>query len=395
MDLKQKSNKTSAGVLKKLSLEKINYETLYEESPVLYRTINSDGIIINCNKTYAKSLGYSKDELIGTSIFMTTDENDLEAMKNSFETWRDTGNVRNREVWLKRKDGSKFPTLITAGNIYDENGNLIGSNTVIKDITKLYESRKKAEKSLVMEIQLKELKKLEKLKNEFASMITHELKTPLAAIKGHCDILKELSSNHNLTIDEVDSVNEINQSAARLDRLIGDVLDAQKLEMDRMNFSYQTFDLKEFMMDVEGSFAKILEEKQLKIVNHNKEKLNMYSDKYRIRQVIDNLILNAADFVPPKNGIVEIGAKPNQDTIQFYVKDNGSGIPPEMHPLMFKKFYQVDTSPTRKHPGTGLGLVVCKGVVERLGGKIWFQTSTDKGTIFFFTIPMKPQEETR
>ena len=153
MDLKQKSNKTSAGVLKKLSLEKINYETLYEESPVLYRTIDRNGIIINCNKTYAKSLGYSKDELIGTSIFMTTDENDLDVMKNSFETWRDTGDVRDREVWLKRKDGSKFPTLITAGNIYDKNGNLIGSNTVIKDITKLYESRKKAEKSLVMEIQ--------------------------------------------------------------------------------------------------------------------------------------------------------------------------------------------------------------------------------------------------
>ena len=243
-----------------------------------------------------------------------------------------------------------------------------------------------------MEIQLKELKKLERLKNEFASMITHELKTPLAAIKGHCDILKELSSNHNLTIDEVDSVNEIDQSATRLDRLIGDVLDAQKLEMDRMNFSYQTFDLKEFMMDVEGSFAKILEEKQLKIVNHTKEKLNVYSDKYRIRQVIDNLILNAADFVPPKTGLIEIGAKHKQDKVEFYVKDNGSGIPTEMHPIMFKKFYQVDTSPTRKHPGTGLGLVVCKGIVERLGGKIWFQTGTDKGTTFFFTIPMKSEE---
>jgi len=392
MDLRQKSNKTSAGVLKKLSLEKINYETLYEESPVLYRTIDREGIIVNCNKTYAKSLGYSKDELIGTSIFMTIAESDKEAMKNSFETWRDFGNVKNREVWLKRKDGSKFPTLITAGNIYDENGNLIGSNTVIKDITKLYESRKNAEKNLIMEIQLKELKKLERLKNEFASMITHELKTPLAAIKGHCDILMELSSNHNLTIDEVDSVNEIDQSATRLERLINDVLDAQKLEFERMNFSYQTFDLKEFMLDVEGTFAKILKEKQLKIVNHTEEKLCVYSDKYRIRQVLDNLIVNAADFVQPKSGIVEIGAKRNQDTVQFYVKDNGPGIPAEMHPLMFKKFYQVDTSSTRKHPGTGLGLVVCKGIIEGLGGKIWFKTGPDEGTIFFFTIPMKSEE---
>jgi len=75
MDLKQKSNKTSVDIIKESGLEKINYKRLYDESPVLYRTINKDGIIINCNKTYAKSLGYSKDELIGTSIFMTTDEN--------------------------------------------------------------------------------------------------------------------------------------------------------------------------------------------------------------------------------------------------------------------------------------------------------------------------------
>jgi len=392
MDLKQKANKISVGVLNKSDLEKINYKTLYDESPVLYRTINKEGIVINCNKTYAESLGYSKDELIGNSIFMTTDEKDLDAMKDSFETWRDTGNVRNREVWLKRKDGSTFPTLITAGNIYDENENVIGSNTVIKDITKLYESRKKAEKSLIMEIQLKELKKLERLKNEFASMITHELKTPLAAIKGHCDILKELSSNQNLTIDEIDSVNEIQQSTTRLERLIGDVLDAQKLEMDRMNFSYQTFDLNEFLLDVEGSFAKILEGKQIKIINYNKEKLSIHSDKYRLRQVMDNLILNAADFVPTKTGIVEIGAKRREDKIEFYVKDNGSGIPPDMQPILFKKFYQADTSPTRKHPGTGLGLVVCKGIIEGLGGEIWLQTRPDKGTIFFFTIPLKPEE---
>ncbi len=75
MVLKQKSNKNSINVVNESSLKKINYKTLYEESPVLYRTINKDGIIINCNKTYAKSLGYSKDELIGSSIFMTIDEN--------------------------------------------------------------------------------------------------------------------------------------------------------------------------------------------------------------------------------------------------------------------------------------------------------------------------------
>jgi len=93
---------------KELVVTEKKYRTLYDESPVLYRTINKDGIIINCNKTYTKSLGYSKDELIGSSIFMTIDESSLDAMKNSFETWRSSGRVKNREVWLKRKNGSTF-----------------------------------------------------------------------------------------------------------------------------------------------------------------------------------------------------------------------------------------------------------------------------------------------
>ncbi|HWY36314.1 MAG TPA: ATP-binding protein, partial [Nitrosopumilaceae archaeon] len=71
----------------------------------------------------------------------------------------------------------------------------------------------------------------------------------------------------------------------------------------------------------------------------------------------------------------------------FYVKDNGTGIPKEMQPDMFKKFFQADTSLTRKHPGTGLGLVVCKGIVEGLGGKIWFESQSEIGTSFYFTLP--------
>jgi len=98
-------------------------------------------------------------------------------------------------------------------------------------------------------------------------------------------------------------------------------------------------------------------------------------------------VLNSADFTPAKQGKIEIGARSEDSKIVFYVKDNGAGIPKETQPIMFKKFYQADTSLTRKHAGTGLGLVVCKGIIEGLGGKIWFESQPGTGTSFFFTVP--------
>ncbi|MGI0023138.1 MAG: PAS domain S-box protein, partial [Nitrososphaeraceae archaeon] len=205
-----------------LSAAEKKYRELYESSPDLYCTTNTDGVIIDCNRSYSKRLGYTKGEIVDTSIFNYVA--DIEAIKNSFETWKQIGSVISDEIWLKTKDGATFPTLFSANNLYDENGNLIGSNTVIKDISEIYEARKKLERQAVMELQLAELKKLEKAKDEFISMMTHELKTPLTPILGYCDMLKEPGLLGNLNPVQQNSVNRISQSARRLARQIGEVL---------------------------------------------------------------------------------------------------------------------------------------------------------------------------
>ena len=363
------------------------YRDLYENSPALYRTIDTDGIIISCNKSYAERLGYSKDEIIGASIFKHVADNNIEAMRKSFETWKSTGAVKDREIWLKTKDGTVFPTLISANNLYDENGGLIGSNTIIKDISAVYEAKKRIEKEALMELQFAELKKLDKLKGEFASMITHELKSPLTPIMGRCDMLKQPGLLGNLNALQLDSVNKIHKNARRLERLIRDVLEAQKLEMGRIKFNKNKIDVTEFMTEIHRDYLPLMKEKQIDSINSTEEKLILISDENRIRQVIDNLVLNSADFTPAKQGKIEIGARSEDSKIVFYVKDNGAGIPKETQPIMFKKFYQADTSLTRKHAGTGLGLVVSKGIIEGLGGKIWFESQPGTGTSFFFTIP--------
>ena len=368
-----------------ISAAERKYRELYESSPDLYSTINTNGVIIDCNKSYAERLGYTKEEIIGTEIFNYTSH--IDAMKNALETWKQTGSVKSSEIWLKTKEGTTFPTLLSASNLYDENANLVGSNTILKDISGIYEARKAKESQELMELQLAELKKLDKSKNEFVSMMTHELKTPLAPIMGRCEMLKEADLLGNLNAAQLDSVNKIYQNARRLEKLIGDVLEAQKIEMGSIKFDKEDFDVTNFMTEIHRDYSQLMKEKQIKFVNVTEEKITLKSDKSRIRQVIDNLVLNAADFTPEKNGKIEIGAKSEDGNVVFHIKDNGVGIPEDKLDKIFVKFYQVDTSFTRKHPGTGLGLAVCKGIVEGLGGKIWFESQVGKGTSFFFSIP--------
>src|SRR5713101_3219545 len=115
------------------------YRELYDGSPEMHRSINSDGIILDCNYSYARNLGYlSKDEVIGHSAFEHVAEKSYDVLRQSVEQWCKTGAVRNVEVWFKRKDGTEFPALINANSMRDENGKVIGSNTVIADLTRVH-----------------------------------------------------------------------------------------------------------------------------------------------------------------------------------------------------------------------------------------------------------------
>jgi PAS domain S-box-containing protein len=371
------------------SLDLAKYKNLYENSPNLCRTVNLDGIITDCNLTYAERLGYTVKEVIGTHYNKYTAPRDVQTMNESFEIWQAKGFAKDVEIWFKTRDGTIFPTLVSTSNLYDVKSNVIGCNVIIRDISEIYEARKKLEEDIILKTQLSETKKMDKLKNEFASMMTHELKTPLIPIMGQCEMLKEPGLLGDLNQDQLDSVNMIHQNAARLEKLIGDAMMAQRLEIGQLNFDKQKFSVTKLMNEIDDDYSQTMKEKQIKFVNSTPENLVLWSDKNRIRQVIDNLIQNAVDFTPKDDGRIEVGAKSEDSKIVFYVKDNGMGIPKEMQPVMFKKFYQLDASHRRKHTGTGLGLATSKGIVEGLGGGIWFESEPGKSTSFYFSIPQE------
>ena len=254
-------------------------------------------------------------------------------------------------------------------------------NNDFKKMTKTIENTLNLEKKLNIELQ-----EIDREKDEFSAMISHELKTPLFPIKGYAQILLKEKLAGRLNALQSEAVNEIYESAKRLDKLIGDILAAQKLEMKKMTLSKSDVTVKELISMQIQNLSPLANEKQvnLKIGSLNNVILN--TDKDRINEIFTNLITNAIDFVPKNKGIIEIGAYDSDEQIIFYVKDNGDGIPQYKLKNLFKKFYQIDSSPKRKHDGSGLGLAICKGLIENLGGKIWVESKEGKGTCFYFTL---------
>ena len=232
-------------------------------------------------------------------------------------------------------------------------------------------------------------KKFRVEKDEFAAMVSHELKTPIFPIILHCEMLKDPSMMGNLSQEQLDSVIQIELMANRLDSLTEDILDAQKLDMNQMKFVKEKFKVCEFFTDVIKD-NKILTDKKNVSLTFSSEDLEIYTDRDRLLQVFSNLIRNAVVYVKNNTGKIQINATSQNGDILFSVTDNGIGIALDKISNLFRKFYQIDTSLKRKHDsGTGLGLVICKGIVSGLGGKIWVESELKKGSIFFFSIPKK------
>ena len=200
-------------------------------------------------------------------------------------------------------------------------------------------------------------------------------------------MLKDNDTFGPLNDDQIDFITKIESNATLLERLISDLLDVQKLDMKKMSFLITEFHLDEFMDELKENNLHLMKNKKIDFTVTYPEKLIMETDKQRLRQVLDNLIRNSVDFVPSKGGKITVEAKIKENNIIFLVHDNGPGIPKEKQGSIFKKFYQIDTSHTRKHGGTGLGLVICKGITEGLRGKIWLESEPGNGTSFFICLP--------
>ena len=237
-----------------------------------------------------------------------------------------------------------------------------------------------------------ELKKTDVQKAEFTAMASHELKTPLVPIKGYLEMLLEPGLIGNLNQKQTEILSEIYSGSEKIEKITRKLLLVYRLDVGQIKWNIEKLEIKKIMDSVYNDNQSLMAEKNITFSNLTKLDTDIYSDLDSIKEVFSNLIQNSVDFVS-ENGKIEIDAISDSKNIVFSVKDNGIGIPKINQEHLFKKFYQVDTSVTRKHGGTGVGLSICKGLVEGLGGQIWVDSDINKGAMFYFSFPNNIKEK--
>jgi len=359
----EKLNKKFQAAIRKLVITEKKFRSLYDGSPDMYRTINTDGVILDCNEEYYKKLGYSsKKEVLGKSILDFVTKSSLPSLKKSFENWKKTGLSRNHKVWMKRKDGKVFPALVSASSLYDLNGILIGSNTVIRDISEIFEERKKATEE--------KTKRLAAI-GELAARLAHDLRNPLSVVKNTLELLR-LEAKDDQDENTTKRFARIDRAVTRMSNQIENVLDfvkAKPLDLNKESFSKVLSSVID-RINIPSKVRIHLPQNDVKII----------CDFEQLEIVLINLMTNAIQAMN-NTGEIYIRASDEVSHILIEIEDSGPGINSKSLPKIFDPLF------TTRQIGTGLGLPSCKTIVEKHHGTIDVDTILGKGTTFKITLP--------
>ena len=306
----------------------------------------------------------------------------------------------NLDVSVKRKGNDElsvlsdsFNSMVNSIKRYNERQNELTKALEFKndELTETEKDLRRANEELV---------NTETAKEEFLSMISHELKTPLTPLKMYAEMLLKIRSMGELNEKQLKAMKMILRSISQLELLVNDIFDVYKLDIGKLQLNKKVVQVASLVKENMSELGLLMRDKQIQFnaeIIPPSEKVNVLCDPRRIGQVLANLIKNSVDFVPDKGGRIMIRTEAgyskqtndgNSNYVVFTIEDNGSGIPFEKINNLFKKFYQVDTSTKRKHGGTGLGLAICNGIVEGHGGKIWVDTKHTQGAMIKFTLPI-------
>ncbi|MFH1406647.1 MAG: CHASE domain-containing protein [Candidatus Omnitrophota bacterium] len=358
---------------RELSNSKEYAELLYRVVPSAIFTVDKNKLITTWNDKAAELTGYSAREAIGKECLIFAKD----PCKNKCGLYAEDVSkpVVSKECTIRRKDGEMRIISKNVDYLRDIKNNIIGGIESFEDITE----RKEVETKL---------KETIKLKAHFISMVSHELRTPLTAIKETVDIISEELSG-KLSTEQKDFVDMAKRNVDRLARLINNVLDFQKLESGKMQFSIEPNDLNEVINEVQGTMASLAAEKGLRLsANLDAALPKVNFDRDRITQVLTNIISNALKFT--EKGSIDISSKKSgENAVEVSVRDTGQGIKKEDITRLFQKFEQLATMQERRVGGTGLGLAISKEIIEQHRGKIWAESELGRGTTVYFILPIK------
>ena len=238
-----------------------------------------------------------------------------------------------------------------------------------------------------------EVRQLEELKADFIATASHELRTPLAAVYGAAQTLMR----HDFALDEAGRdrfVSLIADESERLGRIVNEILLANQLDAGRVDLGADAFDPAELVERVVDA-ARVHAPPNIRLERVVQSGIaHVAADRDKVRQVLVNLVENAMKY-SPSGGRIEVGLEPGQEsgaeTVVFFVRDEGLGIPVAEQARIFEKFYRLDPQMTRGVGGTGLGLYICSELVNRMGGHIWVESTEGQGSTFLLELPAAPR----
>ena len=334
----------------------------FESASIGILQVGDDGRILAANPEMSKILGYTQAELKNMHFLDITPEQDKLKSNINVEVIKTTGRFGPFEKNYLHKNGSLIPVEISGFLINIHEGQGQAWWTLVKDI--------------------REQQRIDRLKSEFISTVSHELRTPLTSISGALGLIS--SNALGVLPDKVKSMLDIAyRNSQRLSFLINDLLDMEKLIAGKMSFDIAIHSATKLVQQAMIENSSYADKYEVNFVLDDRVPDALIRvDAFRFQQILNNFLSNAAKYSPPQAQVDVIIEEVDQ-WIRVWVCDKGQGIPEEFKPQIFQKFSQADSSDTREKGGTGLGLAISKELVERMQGRIGFESKTGQGASFF------------
>jgi PAS domain S-box-containing protein len=354
---------------KSIEAQRQKYRSIITNMNLGLLEVNINDEILMVNQSFEEMSGYTASDLLGkvASDIFTIDTDKEIIQKENLE--RQKGHFNSYELKVKNKRGELRHWLISGAPNYNLNGEVIGSIGIHLDITDL--------KSLQLqkEILLKDLEKRNDELNEYAHVVSHDLKSPLRSINALIAWLKEDNKDR---FDAVSLQNFalIESTLEKMEQLISNILNYSSLDAE--STEREVVDLNEVLSDLEQILF-IPDHINLKT---KKPLPTLQGDKTKLQQLFQNLIGNAIKFCDKEEGLIEVDFEDTETHYQFYVKDNGIGIEKQYHEKIFKIFNYLNKS----KDSSGIGLSIVKKIVDLHEGEIWIDSELNKGTTFYFTL---------
>ncbi len=358
------------------------YQQVSEEQQALLAILenSADGVMIVdargqiqvFNRTLARITGWEAEAALGRApgdVLVLHDRQDRPVPLPELPLPAAAGGAEKRryvEGNVVRRGGPPLTVGVTATPLYDDEG--LPARTIynVVDITRFRQA--------------------EVMKSTFVSVVSHELKTPVALIKGYAETLRREDAEWDRdTLRE--GLDVIGEEADHLTSLIDSLLEASRIQAGGLKLQPTDVFLPRLAEKVVDAFRTQTRIHDFEL-DFPADFPRVWGDPERLREVLANLVSNAVKY-SPNGGRVWVGGRVDQAGVTVYVADQGIGIPPEEQGSIFERFYRVDSSLQRRTEGAGLGLYLVKAVVEAHGGRIWVESAPDRGSIFIFTLPRK------